>query len=212
MADKKEKTVSYRRAEWTDDVTGLTLERCIRDALAKLKTVSDRTIRLSGQDVILANHKNHSGGGLYLHIVTETPGEHASVVPKTTSTATIVGLKTLPPPSDGEWLDGDAFLYVNGDHVCLCATQIYDRAIMYYLYSFFEKAKLRRDATRFFLMKAADITKVALIKEQGVKEIDLNTTLMTIRLMVCALALQSMWMADSQSTCHLENLDFSSLV
>lgn len=173
---KKEKTISYRRAEWANG-SGLTLERCVRDALKKLKSAAERTIVTAGHVIMLANHKNHQPGGLFVHIVTDTPGEHASVVPKAPKTAATIDLKTLPPPADGEWLDGDAFLYIKDDHVCLCATQIYDRAIIYYLQNFFDKAGLRKDSTQFFLIKAADITKVKLLQNQGVKEIDLNTTL-----------------------------------
>lgn len=177
MAGKREKTVSYRRAEWLGDTTGLTLERCIRDALKVLKTVDDRTILYGGQLTALAKHKDNTAGGLLLHIITETPGEYASVVPKAARKTAALDLKTQPPPADGEWLDGDAFLYVKDDHVCLCATQVYDRAISYYLAQLFEKARLRKDAGHFALMKAADITKVKMIQNQGVKEIEIRTTL-----------------------------------
>ena len=84
---KKEKTVSYRRAEWlNDNPGGLTLEGCLREALKKLKTVSDRTIISGGQLTSVAKTKDGSSGGLLLHLVVETPGESASVVPKVAPT------------------------------------------------------------------------------------------------------------------------------
>ena len=53
MANKREKTLSYRRAEWLTDIPkATTLESCLRDAHNKLKTVDERTIiRDNGQCV-----------------------------------------------------------------------------------------------------------------------------------------------------------------
>jgi hypothetical protein len=114
---------------------------------------------------------------LYLHITADTPGETASVVPKVAPGTAEMDLKTQTPPPDGEWLDGDAFLHVSGDHVCFCSTGVRDGAINYFLHELFKKAKLRRDAIRFELMKAADISKLKLLHSQGVKEIEIRATL-----------------------------------
>jgi len=82
MPAKREKTVSYRRAEWLADAAGLTLEKCVRDAIDVLKTVRNRTIKRGGQDTCIAKAEDQKGGGLSLHITSDTPGEAASVVPK----------------------------------------------------------------------------------------------------------------------------------
>jgi hypothetical protein len=177
MADKKEKTVSYRRAIWVDSVSGIDLEWCIREAHAKLKTVDERTIGYSGTLTRSAKQKNvrsDGNGGLLLHLVTDTPGEAASVVPKVPARSTDLDLKTEAPPPDGEWLDGDAFIFVKGDHLCFCATGMRDGAISWFLHELFKKAKIRKDSNRFDLAKAADVTKLRLLHSQGVKEIEIK--------------------------------------
>src|ERR1043166_3575389 len=174
MVEKREKTLSYRRALWVSDVSGIDLEWCIRESHLKLKTIDDRTIGYGGTLTISAKQKNVPSGGLLLHLVVETPGEAASVVPKVSSKSVELDLKTESPPPYGEWLDGDAFLFVQGDHVCLCATGFRDGSISWFLHRFFEKAKIRKDATRFELIKAADVSKLKLLHSQGVKELEIR--------------------------------------
>jgi hypothetical protein len=179
MPAKREKTVSYRRAEWLAEAAGLTLEKCVRDANNALKTVRDRTIGRGGQDTCIAKAEDQKkgGGGLFLHVTSDTPGESASVVPKAAPGAAAMDLKTERPPPDGEWLDGDAFLYINGDHVCLCSTGLREGALGYFLQELFKKAHLRQDSIRFALMKAADISKIKLLHSQGVSELEVRATL-----------------------------------
>ncbi|MBN8958343.1 MAG: hypothetical protein J0H17_17535 [Rhizobiales bacterium] len=177
MAEKKEKTVSYRRAVWVDDVSGIDLEWCIREAHLKLKTVEERTIGYGGTLTRSARQRNVGSddkSGLVLHLVADTPGESASVVPKVPERSSGLDLKTEAPPPDGEWLDGDAFVFVKGDHVCFCATGMRDGSIHWFLRELFKKAHLRKDSERFELAKAADITKLRLLHSQGVKEIEIK--------------------------------------
>jgi hypothetical protein len=177
LASKREKTVSYRRAAWFNGVQGITLERCIRDAHATLKSLQDRTIGHGGQLTKSAKQKNRSAGGLFLHITVETPGEATSIVPHAGPSASEIDLKTQKAPPNAEYLDGDAFLFVHYDHVCLCTTGIHDGAIAFFLYELFKKAKLRQDSVRFHFEKIADVSKLKLLHAQGVKEIILNAAL-----------------------------------
>lgn len=177
MADKREKTVSYRRAEWLADVSGITLKSCLRDALATLKTIEARRITRGGQFTQVAKSDDAKPSGLYLHLTSETPGESTSVVPNVPPSATSVDLKTEKPPPDGEWLNGDALLFVRHDHLCMCATGIRDGAIAFFIHELFKKAKLRKDSIRFELMKAADISKLKMLHSQGVRELEIKATL-----------------------------------
>jgi hypothetical protein len=176
MAVKREKTISYRRAEWLDP-NWPDLETNLRTALKKLKTVSERSLVQGDQFARMAQQADGPGGGLLLHITTETPGESASVVPKVAAASSGLDLKSQKPPPDGEWLDGDAFLYVNGDHVCICSTAVHDTAVKTFLWDFFKKAKLDPNAGKFDLIKVADIGKVKMLKAQGVKELEIRGTL-----------------------------------
>jgi hypothetical protein len=120
----------YRRAEWlADRPNGVTLESCLRDAHNTLKTVDERTIiRDSGQCIRSAKKLAPRDGGIFVHLTADTPGERTSVVPKKRDTAEM-DVATVAAPPDAEFMDGDAFLYVNGDHVCMCATGLRDGAV-----------------------------------------------------------------------------------
>ena len=74
-------------------------------------------------------------------------------------------------------MDGDAFLYVSGDDVCLCSTGLRDGAILLFLHEFFTKAKLGKHATKFDLRKVPSLDKMKMLNCEGVKQIDLRATL-----------------------------------
>ncbi len=177
MADKKEKTLSYRRAVWLEDAHGLTLEKLLKEAHLNLKTIEDRTIVHGGQHTKSIKPRELSSGGMYLHLTVDTPGEYASVVPKAEHGESELDLTVVSPPADGEWLDGDAFLFVRHNHVCLCSTGLRDAAVAAFIYSFFQKARLRQDATRFQLLKVADVSKIKMMHRQGVKEVQIKATM-----------------------------------
>ncbi|MEA2951169.1 MAG: hypothetical protein QOJ96_689 [Alphaproteobacteria bacterium] len=181
MVSKREKTISYRRAEWlNDDPSSINLGMCLKQAADKLKSVAERTIvRANGQQVKLVGMKGSKGGHL-LHFTADTPGESASIVPKKAIAAPDeIQVGTAAPPVDAEFMDGDAFLYVNGNDVCFCATGLRDSTIRHVLQDFFALAKIRKDSTAFDLLKIADVSKVKLLQSQGVAEIELRSTLST---------------------------------
>jgi hypothetical protein len=177
MADKKEKTISYRRAIWVEGKTGITLERCLKDALKNLKTIEERTVSQQGQEKKIISSREPSNGGVLLHITADTPGEYASVVPKAAPGVAELDLDVAEPPGEGEWLDGDAFLFVRNDHMCVCTTGLRDAAITNFVHAFFQKADIRKDSDKFDLQKVADVSKLKMLHKQGVREIVLKATM-----------------------------------
>jgi hypothetical protein len=177
MAVMRDKTLSYRRAEWFGDGNAPGLEKCIRQALAQLKTVEERTINRDGRSAKVAKTEDSSAGGLFIHIATETPGEAASVVPRAAADADALDLRTEAPPDDGEWLDGDAFLYATADHVSLCTTGLHEAAVTTFLVHLFEKAKVPPHYRSFFLTKVADMGAVALLHQEGVDQVEIRASL-----------------------------------
>jgi len=154
---QKEKTVSYRRATWLSEHEGsINLAGCIKLALTKLLDVNARTfLRDNGQVMTLAKYQPDSHGGYYLHITAETPGEPASILPKRRRAKDEIEVGTAAPPSDSEFMDGDAFVYVRGNDVCLCGTAMQDSTVRYFLQELFKLAKIRQDATQFDRMHPA---------------------------------------------------------
>jgi hypothetical protein len=175
---QREKTINYRRAEWFGQgITAPPLENCLRQCLSQLKTIEERTIFRGGQNAKVAKSSNAGSGGLLLHLATETPGEAASVIPTAPLTATEIDLRTQSPPNDGEWLDGDAFVLVHQNHVCLCTTVIRENSVSTFFYNLFDKAKMPRHYRDFLLLKAVDVTRLTMLQKQGVQEIEMRGSL-----------------------------------
>ena len=168
MAEPRRKTLSYHRAQFFNAEPGtINLGLSISSkATDKLQSVAERSLlKPGGYPTRLAHFQSRgaAGGGALLHLTIETPGEHASVVPKVPEAATELRVATLAPPNDAEYMDGDAFLYVKDNDVCLCTTAVTLNTVRHFLHAFFEAAKIRRDAGQFDLMNAVDNRKVALI-------------------------------------------------
>ena len=179
MADRKNKTFIYRRAVWLVDGQTVTLEHCLREMDRKLPTVADKTVGRAEDQVIHCAKFDpaNAGGGIYLHIVTDTPGEAASVVPHTKPGAIEIKVDTSAAPANFEFMDGDAFLYVRHDDVVMCSTNIRDGGVRIFFHDLFRKAGMGNKTILFDLRPVAAVDKVKLINAEGVKEIDLRATI-----------------------------------
>jgi hypothetical protein len=173
------KTLIYHRAEYFgNNAATVNLAMCIKLATDKRTTANERQVsRPDGQTVRLAHMQPDSDKGFLLHLTVDTPGEYASVVPKVSETTTEIQVGTVAPPNDSEFMDGDAFLYVRGNDVCLCGTSTTIGTVRLFFYKFFEEAAIRHDATSFHFLNALDPDKIEFIMRNGVKEIDLSGTL-----------------------------------
>ena len=175
---KKEKAISYRRAEWLSGEPSNHLAGYIKFAATRLLDVSQRTIpRDNGQVMSLTCLQADSHGGYCLHITAETPGEAASVVPKRRSGTDEIQVATTAPPADAEFMDGDAFVYVRHNDVCLCGTGMQDSTVLYFLHGFFKAAKLPEVSQQFDLLKVANVDAVKFLQQHGVKEVELRAAL-----------------------------------
>ena len=179
MAKSRKKTISYRRAEWLKvDSQKRTLEDFIAAAHAIYKTVKCRKFqRPDGQIVKCASYNPLDAGGAFLHLVAETPGDEASTLSAEDEEKEASEVGVAPPPTGKEFMDGDIFVYVVGNNVCLCSTVLRDAVLTLYLQSVFQKAKLGEVATMFELQKVANIDKLKVIQAEGVKEIDIKASL-----------------------------------
>jgi hypothetical protein len=177
MAARREKTLNYRRAAWVDENTTMSLEHYIKQMDDKLQTVNEKTIsRGDGQHIKIAKLKLNNIGGVFMHIVTDTPGEDASVVPHNSDCETEIDMATTEAPDKFEFMDGDAFIYVRRNDVVICTTNLRDGGVSSYLQALFRRARLSNNSTQFTLLKVANVDKINMINSQGIKEIDLRTT------------------------------------
>jgi len=180
MAKSREKTLSYHRAEYfCDHPKTINLGMCIKQVTDKLTTISQRSVqRTGGYMMRLAQYKlDQATGGHFLHITFETPGEHASIVPRVSNDAREFAVATMAPPNYAEFMDGDAFLYVNSNDTLLCATAVAIGSVRYFLQAFFEKSAIRHDAGQFEFLNAVDTKLFALIQKKGIKEIEIRASM-----------------------------------
>jgi hypothetical protein len=174
VAKLREKTINYRRAMWLSG--GRSLESYIREAVPLLPTVSDRTyLADSGRVVKLLSIDQRSPGWL-LHISAETPGEPAPIVPEAKAEKS-VNVSTWDAPNSTEYMDGDAFVYVVSDHVCVCTSTLHEAVIYDAILHLFSLARLSSDSQKFELARVANADKLKLIHGVGIKSIDLQSTL-----------------------------------
>ena len=114
--DERSRSIYYRRADWLDGYKNNILEKLLTKAHKKLKTSSERdfgttTVRYQGIDF-----KLHANGGILLSIGKYAPGEEGSTIQKP-STDLKGKVSIQKPERNTEFMDGDIFVYVNGNHV-----------------------------------------------------------------------------------------------
>lgn len=177
MPKHKTKTLSYRRAVWLEG-SDKTLETYLREAIKKKKTVSSRSFGKPGDQIVKGLVvRPLRAGGVILHITAETPGDPASVLSIAQDDNDNGTVSTAPAPVGTEFMDGDAFAYCRDDDVCICSSILRDASITWFCFEFFRSANLGENSIKFDLQKVADASKLAIIQNDGVKEIELGAGL-----------------------------------
>lgn len=171
---QKNKKFYYRRAKW-DAQEKITLEDILVDAHEQLETVGKRSFSVSsGSEIRGAAFK--VDGGLYLQIASYVPDEPTSIIDKSKrSKQSAVSAQTAPEGKD--YIDGDVFVYIKGDHVILCPSGVREQVVETYIWNILRAVDKKDIAKTFELDKVAKTNKLRMIKEEGVKEIDLDTSL-----------------------------------
>lgn len=173
-SELKNKKFYYRRAIW-DKQGKITLQEILEDAHKNLDTVGKRTFEItSGAEIRGANFKNNNG--LYLQIASYVPGEATSIIDKD-KTAKISNIAAQNAPMGKDYLDGDVFCYVNGNHVILCPSGAREKIVETYIWHVLRASNNQVIAKTFELDKVAKADKLKMIRDEGVKEIDLCTSL-----------------------------------
>lgn len=170
----------YRRAQW--DAQGRqTLEQLLLSAHQKMLTAGDRTFPHASGNEIQGARWTHNESGLFMQIAYYTPDEPTSTIGKNKSGASAtIGAELAPPGKD--YLDGDVFVMVKGNHVVLCPSNVRESLADQYFFSVLSKFK-QPAAGSLTLDKVAKSSKIKMIKSEGVKEIRLGASLYDASLM-----------------------------
>jgi hypothetical protein len=180
VAQERNKALRYRRAVFPkpDKKTPVvkSLESYLDEAHKQFTTVSTRRVELDGSFVLEIRHaRKRKDVGSLMHLAAYTKEEPASVVPRAGATDDDAPVTTAPPPRGADYMDGDLHLLVSGNDVVLCASSLHEHKFEQYCALIFEKAGLPPVAAMFQLETVADTDKLAVIENEGVKEIVLNT-------------------------------------
>jgi hypothetical protein len=170
----KNKKFYYRRAVWSGQKSK-TLQDILTEAHLKLATTGQRTFSSShGSEIKGANYEDNDG--LYLQIASYVPGEPTSTIDKSKSSKTS-NILAEPAPIGKDYLDGDIFVYIKGNNTILCPSGVRESVAQAYFYHILHSLGETEIACTLELDKIAKTSKIRMIKEEGVGEIDLSTSL-----------------------------------
>lgn len=175
----KSKKFYYRR------VSGLqgdeSLEERLREAHSQFTTVGQRTFDTThGGQIKAANFVDKTNVGLLFHIAAYVPGQPTSTVSKSPR-AKKSKVDAEPAPEGKDYLDGDVFVLVKEDHIILCPSGVRESAAEVYIRKILTKKGVETECLE--MEKVAKVSKVKMIKEEGVKEIRLGASLYEASLM-----------------------------
>lgn len=172
MADeRRKKTIQYFRAQFLDS-RARTLAFYLKSAHDAAPNVEDRTFSIGGEQVKCCHVSQQRSGAHYLHITVSTPGELASTVPQGSGMPQ-VDLDTTPAPRGSEFMDGDIMMRVQDNHVLFCSTGLHQSRATQYLREVFRSTGQPETALGVSFVRVADMDRLNLVREQGVKSVGL---------------------------------------
>jgi len=181
--EAKTKQLYYRRATWADQGK-ITLEDILREAHELFKTTSERTFEWNyGAEIRCARYVQNGNIGIFFQIGSCIPGQSASIIEKSSSVKSESGIHEVIAPDGNDFLDGDIFLFVSKNDVILLPSGLRENTAIGYICKIIEKTNNKKIIHTFDLQKIAKIDIVKTIKDQGVKSIELNTSLYEASLM-----------------------------
>jgi hypothetical protein len=172
--NQKSKKLYYRRATW-EKQGRKTLEKLLIEAHETLANDKQRTFQITGGEIRGARI-HQSDKGLLMQIAAYVPGEPTSTIDKNKG-AKASTITAEPAPQGKDYLDGDIFVLVNGNHVILCPSGVRESLATNYFIHVLTKVGETEVATTIDLDKVAKTSKLKMIQDEGVKEILLQSSL-----------------------------------
>lgn len=172
----KKRPFYYRRAKWDEQRKDKSLEELLITSHVTLKTVGARTFIAGEGEIRGADFEARPGQGVFLHVASYVPDEQTTTIEKDTA-ATRTKLYAETASAGRNFLGGDIFVYVKDNHLILCPSGVRETVAFSYIYQVLQKCKHHRMLASFQLEKVAKASKLAMIASEGVKAIELNSSL-----------------------------------
>lgn len=183
--ETKIRTVSYRRAHWhntvefPDDLQTY-LNRAFQTCIATdSRTYSFGDYHIQGISIhsdVVRLRTGQQRDVLLMHLAQYEPDGQANTVFKPSALQHESDVETEAPPAQKDWVDGDLFALVCGNHLLTCASNVRDTSV-----SKFISAVLNHDGNDIgnyiYFDRIAAADKLRLLKREGVKKIELGASL-----------------------------------
>lgn len=149
------------------------LESLLRHLHGRFKTIAERRALTDGQVVEGRNILRSRTGHTFLHFVAYTPDDKISVVPEAGDVSD-ADLALVAPPKNADFLDGELMLLVKDNDVLMCRSDLSESAFLSYVSQLAQRARVSSVDSTFHLMKRADVDKLEMIRNEGVKSVSMN--------------------------------------
>lgn len=175
MSSKKvTKTINYFRVNFKEECPRA-LAHYLRQAHDKLPEVAQRTFLLGAQELKGCHYDHPTENEFYVHVTLTTPGESATIVPDAHG-ASHADLEQMAAPAQANFMDGDLWFYLNGNHLLFCSTQLPISRARDFIYEILDRGEQPETAKKFMLSQVADVDKIQML-QNGVSNITLGAGL-----------------------------------
>ncbi len=170
----KSKTLHYLRS--VHDGQPQNIEASIRLMLRRRRVCKDTELDPGDQSIMRVQHRQSSTSRkpVLLHLVRYVPGEKAATIDPDPEGPEDNG-DSERPPKGKEFKAGECFMLVKDADVLFCANGITQAAARAYLARLFADCGVETELCRFDLRPAADLDRLAIIRERGVSSIQLGS-------------------------------------
>lgn len=179
----KVKRLIYRRASWTNQRKE-TLENLLKKCHETYKTTAERKFKgLYGTELQCAKYTTKEKIGLLFQIASYVPGQPTSAIQESSQSTTAAGITEVPAPAGNNFLDGDVFVLINGNNVIITQSGVRESVALNYFSKMLDKNGFTEASISIEFHGIAKEDKVKMIKNQGVKSIELAASLYEASLM-----------------------------
>jgi len=161
----KDRTIYYHRANFFTTNAKASLCTLLKAAYKRRDRTSRRTFDYKIEEVQGTQFEN-KGERLFIQMTQCSPNTPISMVPKP-GEATKSGTTEEPPPSDADFMGGDVFALIQGNHVLSCMSGCRLPALSHFFVKMIDKAGASDPADQFSLTRVANIDKVKLLQREG---------------------------------------------
>lgn len=173
----KNKTFYYRRANFGFIKEPKSLEAMLKSSLTATESVRGRTFAGGqGTEVRCSHYKEDGDKGLFLQITTYTPDQPTSTIEKSADVPLSI-VDEEEAPIGKHFVDGEAFVFVNGDHVIFCLSTARESIVLKYFQNIIEDNLFVIEAKCLELDPIANVSKLKMIQKEGIKDVIMDCSL-----------------------------------